>query len=325
MMTDRTAGRARPNGAGDGGLSGGRRRSVGAAAVLAIALGTLAACSGSDEPSSSEATTTTAASEERSGTFSSLTYNVAGLQQGINPDQFPAQNIPQISPMLNDYDLVVVQEDFAYTDLLRADIDHEFQSDSHPGPAELNPIDRAEAAVGDGLNVFSRFPLGELERTPWNECGVASGDCLALKGYAATTVELEEDVSLEVFTVHLEAGGDDAALRGADLDQLAVRLESVDGAVILGGDWNLNYADDPDGEQLRSFLDETGLRDVCDVVDCGADDDVIDRFFFRSGEGLEIEPTSHRFERERFADEAGAPLSDHDPLAVDWRWSTTGS
>jgi len=287
-----------------------------------VSLGLLSACSDSDGPSDTgAASTTSTTAEERSGSFQALTYNVAGLPQGINDDQFPEQNIPQISPLLNEYDLVVVQEDFAYTDLLRADIDHEFQTEPHPGPGELNPIDRESAAVGDGLNVFSRFPLGDVERVPWTECGNDAGDCLSLKGYADTGVELDDGVSLEVFTVHLDAGGDDAAVRGANLDQLAARLEQVEGAVIIGGDWNLNYADDPDGEQLRGFIEETGLQDVCDVVDCGADDDVIDRFFFRSGDDLVIEPTSHRFERDRFADAEGAPLSDHDPLAVDWRWT----
>jgi hypothetical protein len=60
---------------------------------------------------------------------------------------------------------------------------------------------------------------------------------------------------------------------------------------------------------------------VCDVVDCGADADVIDRFLFRSGDGVELTPTRHSFERETFVDAAGAPLSDHDPLAVDWSWT----
>jgi hypothetical protein len=248
---------------------------------------------------------------------------VAGLPQGINPDQFPERNTPIISPLLNAYDVVLVQEDFGtYTDVLRADADHEFVSEPHPGPGELNPIGRTTAAVGDGLNVFSRLPIGALDRVPWDACGDASGDCLALKGFAATTLTLDDGVTIGLYTLHLEAGGADTALRGDDLDQLATYLAAnTPGAVVLGGDWNLNDDDDPDGEQLRSFLEETGLRDVCDVVDCGADDDVIDRFLFRSGDDVTLTPLSHHFERERFVDAAGAPLSDHDALAVEWSWS----
>jgi hypothetical protein len=33
-----------------------------------------------------------------------------------------------------------------------------------------------------------------------------------------------------------------------------------------------------------------------------------------------LEPRSHSFERARFTRSDGEPLSDHDPLAVTWRW-----
>ena len=52
--------------------------------------------------------------------------------------------------------------------------------------------------------------------------------------------------------------------------------------MIIGGDWNLTYDEEPDGTHLHGFVRENGLSDVCDVLDCGEDDDVIDRFFFRS-------------------------------------------
>jgi hypothetical protein len=292
--------------------------------ALGAALLLIASCSDDgDDPSDAQADdpATTAGA---TGTFTSLTYNVAGLPQGINPDQFPERNTPLISPLLNDYDVVVVQEDFgSYTDLLRADADHEFMSEPHPGPGTLNPIARTEAAVGDGLNVMSRLPIGDLDRVPWTRCGAESADCLALKGFAATTLTLADGVSVDLYTLHMEAGGGDTAIRGEDLDQLAAYLEEhTTGAVLIGGDWNLNYDEAPDGEQLRGFMEETGLQDACDVVDCGADDDVIDRFLFRSGDDVTLEPTSHRFERDTFVDPEGAPLSDHDPLAVDWSWST---
>lgn len=292
--------------------------------LAAVAL--VVACSGDggsgDEQG--EASSTTAAGE--SGAFTALAYNVAGLPQGINDDQFPEQHQPIISPLLNDYDVVLLQEDFGfYTDVLRADADHEFQSEPHPGPEILNPIDRDTAVVGDGLNVLSRLPIGELDRVPWTGCAPASADCLALKGFAATTLTVADDVTVDLYDLHMEAGGEaaDEAVRGEALDQLADYLDRHSSeAVIIGGDWNLRYADDPDGDQLSGFLDETGLQDVCEVIDCGADDDVIDRFFFRSGGDVTLTPTSHAFERERFVNAAGMPLSDHDALAVDWSWAT---
>lgn len=306
-----------------------------AAALLLAAMAAGCSSDGSEDggdPGSGDTTTSVGEAEAAgsSGVFSSLTYNVAGLPQGINDDQFPEQHQPLISPLLNDYDVVVLQEDFGfYTDLLRADATHEFQSEPHPGPEELNPIARESAATGDGLNVLSHLPIGPLERVPWQTCAPAAADCLALKGFTRNDLQLaggdQETTVIDLYNLHMEAGSEevDNVARGDDLDDLAAYLDehSADRAVIMGGDWNLSYGEEPDGTQLRDFLAETGLSDVCEVVDCGADDDVIDRFFFRSGGGIELDPVSHSFERDVFVDADGGPLSDHDALAVEWEWT----
>ena len=43
--------------------------------------------------------------------FTTLSYNVAGLPQEISKAQ-PREHIPLISPLLNDFDVVLTQEDF---------------------------------------------------------------------------------------------------------------------------------------------------------------------------------------------------------------------
>ena len=69
------------------------------------------------------------------------------------------------------------------------------------------------------------------------------------------------------------------------------------------------------------FLAATGLTDVCGVLDCGTDADRIDKFVFRGGSGVVLEPLDHVFERERFVRPTdGEPLSDHDALHVPFRW-----
>jgi endonuclease/exonuclease/phosphatase family metal-dependent hydrolase len=294
-------------------------------AVLTLAL-VAAACSGDDSRSSGrsaegdarEATGDTAAR----GSFSLLAYNVAGLPEGISGSS-PEANAPIISPLLNDYDVVLMQEDFDfYTDPLRADAEHEFMTDPHPGPEVENPIDRESAAVGDGLNALSRFPLSEVDRVPWQGCGEASADCLALKGFARTTLELDAGAEVDLYTLHMEAGGEDEALRADDLDELAAYLaEMSEGrAVIIGGDWNLHTDEEPDATQFVDFLAETGLVDVCAEVDCGSDADEIDKVVFRSSRDVVLNPTSHRFERDVFVDDEGEPLSDHDALEVNFDW-----
>ena len=89
----------------------------------------------------------------------------------------------------------------------------------------------------------------------------------------------------------------------------------------MGGDYNLHTDRPGDRSVFDAFLRATGLTDVCAVVDCGDDADVIDKFVFRSGGGVALQPRTHTFERERFRRSDGQPLSDHDPLAVTWDWT----
>jgi hypothetical protein len=311
------------------------------AMVICLSLVATGACSGDGDAEDSPA--------NRQGSFSLLSYNVAGLPEGLSQSN-PEANAPIISKMLGDYDVVVTQEDFGfYTDALRADAPQENMSTPHPGPGALNPIERGSAITGDGLNVMSNFRLipPDLDRVPWTNCGEAAADCLALKGFAKTTLELESDpekavggegaegeaggggdqsggesIAVDLYTLHLEAGGEDDALRAEDLDLLASYLEehSTDRPVIIGGDWNLHTDEEPDATQYAEFLAETGLRDVCSTVECGDDVDVIDKVAYRSSNRITLTPTSHSFERDRFVDPDGEPLSDHDPLSVDFDW-----
>jgi hypothetical protein len=114
-----------------------------------------------------------------SGQFDALTYNVAGLPEALSGSE-PATNTPLISPLLNDYDLVLVQEDWenpdppipglsVYHHLLIADATHPYLSDPAPVPLGSDPR-RPTALVSDGLNRLSDFPFGELTREMWPNC-----------------------------------------------------------------------------------------------------------------------------------------------------------
>ncbi len=303
--------------------------------MLCLSLMVAGACSGDTDAEDSTA--------DRQGSFSLLSYNVAGLPEGISKSS-PEANAPIISKLLGGYDVVITQEDFGfYTEALRADAPQENVSTPHPGPQVLNPIGRDSAITGDGLNVMSNFRMvsPELVRVPWANCGADAADCLALKGFAKATLELEsepdqpggagaksdasgEAIVVDIYTLHLEAGGDDDVLRAEDLNLLASYLKTHTSGrpVIIGGDWNLHTDEEPDATQYSEFLAETGLRDVCSTVECVDDVDVIDKVAYRSSEKITLAPTAHTFERDRFVDPDGEPLSDHDPLRVDFDWET---
>lgn len=283
----------------------------------------------------------TAQSAAQSGELTALSYNVAGLPEPLSGSE-PDTNTPLISPLLNAYDLVLVQEDWAdpvppnpvfdlhHDDLISA-VDHPFQSDPAPQPLGADPR-RPEALLADGLNRLSRVPFGPVTRLMWTDCfgGIdtsdgGAGDCLAQKGFSVARTELAPGVEADVYNLHGEAGGTDldAQYSAADFVQLAafVQTHSAGRAVILGGDTNLHSDEPGDGAVWTQFLAETGLTDVCQVVDCGSDDHRIDKFAFRNGGEVTISPTSHQFEVDRFRRDDGEPLSDHDALAVTFAWT----
>ncbi len=145
------------------------------------------------------------AAEPSSGTLQVLTYNVAGLPQGLSGSE-PVRNIPQMSPLLNAYDLALVQEDFWYHAELAAHATHAFIST--PWRERPNPTD-----VGDGLNTFSRTPFEGFERVGWGDCngGINScaGDCFATEGFTFARHRLAPGIELDVYNLHMEAGSCD--------------------------------------------------------------------------------------------------------------------
>lgn len=313
----------------------------GVAALLALAVGCSSGGSANGEDGE----------EAVGGSFTVLSYNVAGLPQEISTEN-PKDHLPLISPLLEEYDVVLTQEDFDwwrpaldgfdfanYHERLRADVTHEYQSAQFPGP-EATGVDvaaRPQLQVGDGLGFLSRFPFAGEQRVPWTGCfgGLdtsdgGAADCLASKGFGMVRMTLADGVEVDVYTLHAEAGGtpDDQQLQVDDFAELAAFIaDNSDGrAVILGGDTNLHTdSDHPDAggdadtQIWADFISTTGLTDACAALGCD-ETDAIDKIAFRSGDGVALEATSHDFPRERFRDPAGEDLSDHPPLVVGFDW-----
>jgi endonuclease/exonuclease/phosphatase family metal-dependent hydrolase len=248
----------------------------------------------------------------RCGRFSVLTYNVAGLPQGISQSQ-PLFFMTKISPRLNGFDIVLAQEDFQYERQLRSAALHPYYS----------PRSRA-GVYGDGLSRFSVFPMSEVEHIPWCACYGTLGhanDCLTPKGFSLAVHELAPGVTIHVYNLHMDAGGSrgDIAARDRGMEQLIAFMAERSGgeAVIVGGDWNLG--DEPeDQECLEKILRREGLTDSCRALGCG--EERIDRILFRSSARLSLIPLQYRVELERFSTRWGWPLSDHDAVSVVFAW-----
>jgi hypothetical protein len=269
-----------------------------------------------------------------SGEFLALSYNVAGLPEGLSSSN-PSVNTPLIAPLLNDYDLVLLQETWktpdpnplapvrVYHEILEAGSTHPFKSLSAPLPLGNDPR-RPGAQVSDGLNQFSRFPFGEITRVMWEGCDNSAADCLALKGFTMTRTTFAPGVTIDVYDLHGEAGGtpNDDVLRDAGITQLSTFIQTFSAGhpLIVGGDFNLHTDEEPDSTQFNRLLAETGLVDVCAALSC-PQPGRIDKFLFRSSDALTITPLSWRFETDVFLRSDGEPLSDHDPLAVRFAWT----
>lgn len=269
------------------------------------------------------------------GSFLALTYNVAGLPEGLSGSR-PSRNTPLISPRLNAYDLVLVQESWLepvpypvelfgahlYHQILAAGADHPYKSEPLPIPLNKDP-GRPSALVSDGLNRFSRFPFEPVIRQRWAECDNSAADCLSLKGFSFAPTEFAPGVVIHVYNLHMEAGSndnDDRLKVDNVLAMAAFMRDHSDGeAIIIGGDFNLHSDRQPDGTTLQLFYDEADLTDVCTALGC-PEPTRIDKFLFRSSDAITITPLSWSNEDAKFRNDAGDNLSDHDPVAVEFEW-----
>ena len=312
------------------------RASFGSCLTVLLAGATLAACGGSSRggfaatTTAGVASTTTGATAPTSssstapastqqvlasGTLRALTYNVAGLPQFVSQAN-PQRNTPLISPLLNAYELVLVQEDFWYHADLDRDARHPFRS---------TPLTTHTTLVNDGLNTFSNTPFVDFTRVRWGTFhGIWSNgnDGLSSKGFTAARHELHPGVFVDVYDLHADAGGDqgDIDARVQQYAQLAAFMAtySAGKAVIVGGDTNLRDRRPRDMQTLADFMGACGLQDAARTL---GKPESIDRFLFRSSSELLITPVSWRFADE-FVDAGGAALSDHEAVHVDfeWRW-----
>lgn len=245
-----------------------------------------------------------------------LSYNIHGLPSE-HSDADP-ENIKQISPLLNKYDIVMIQEDFVYHQLLSQEAEHPYQKPLDKILEETTNSEEPNFEIKNGLSSFSKFPIGEYYGQRWHDCyGLTtnSRDCLAPKGFSVAEYQVLPGVAVDVYGCHMDAGGDaeDIAARQQQIVQLArfINFRSQYKGVILACDTNLGSDDQHD---LEVLLNLAGLQDSCQTLEC-PEPHLIDRIMYRSSLFVKIEPTNWYIPSE-FVNEEGEPLSDHRPVAV---------
>jgi hypothetical protein len=268
------------------------------------------------------------------GSFSVLSYNVAGLPEGISSAPTPRQSATTaIGQRLGPYDLVHVEEDFNYHAALYA-------ADSHPYRTPTS----GGAGIGSGLNSLSSLPYDQddFERVHWNSCQLDSGDCLTPKGFTFMRTRLAEGVYVDVYNLHTNAGDNsgDEASRASNLAQLSdfVQTHSAGNAVIVMGDTNTRYTRAAD--TIANFAATNGLTDawvqlvrggsapapgspalLCDEQHVTNDCEIVDKVLYRGSKLVNLNATYYNNEHAKFLDDAGKMLSDHDPITVKFNWT----
>jgi hypothetical protein len=296
------------------------RRLLGALAAAALAVTGLAI------------TGSAPAAAATTGSFNVLTYNVAGLPEGLSSGN-PEKNTPLISPRLAAYDIVNVQEDFNYHAALYAGDNHPYRTATSGG-----------VPFGDGLNTLSDYAFEDFERVKWNDC--TGTNCLTPKGFSLARVRLAEGVFVDLYNVHTNADdtADALAARRANVEQLSdfIQANSSGNAVIVMGDTNTRYT--RAGDNIRTLADENGLTDawvklvkggtrpaqgadalLCPTTAPADDCEVVDKVLYRGSRLLTLNATRYHNEWASFLDSAGGNLSDHFPHTVDFSYTLNPS
>ncbi|MER6959292.1 jacalin-like lectin [Streptomyces sp. NPDC000618] len=271
-----------------------------------------------------------------SGSFSVLTYNVAGLPEAISSASTPRDtSTTEIGRRIAPYDIVNVQEDFNYHAYLYSTDTHAYRTATSGG-----------AGIGSGLNTVSNYAWDgdDFERSGWNDCQLDSGDCLTPKGFTFMRERLADGVYVDFYNLHTNAGTSDGdlAARAANLAQLTsfISTHSAGNAVVVMGDTNTRYT--RSGDTIAEFAAANGLTDawvklirggvapakgsdalVCDQTGATVPNtcEVVDKVLYRGSKLVTLNANSYNNEHAAFLTSDGKMLSDHDPISVGFSWS----
>jgi len=274
------------------------------------------------------------------GQLNVLSFNVAGLPEflqnnGESLDKTTATK--EIGKYFANYqkfiDIIHVQEDFHYNDIL-------YKYDTHPYHTKSS----GDVPFGSGLNTLSNYPYIHFERHKWNHCSDASSfDCWTPKGFTSMKILFDDDAIINFINLHADAGtedGDEDA-RNSNLQQVSDFINSncPDEAVIIFGDTNSRYTRSKDNIEI--FHNQNGLINpwiqisrngdvpkkgsssiMCDLPSNVTSCETVDKLFYRGSKTIDLNATSFNYADGLFTYN-GNQLSDHNPIFVNFTYITS--
>ncbi len=187
------------------------------------------------------------------------TFNVWGLPEPFTEDLSARMSALAARLLGLDLDVLLIQE--AWTDEVRATL-------REGGLRAGFEVAEAAEAPGGGLMVLSRRPIRSSRFERFGFRGdperITKGEFFGGKGFQTVTVDEEDGGRLSIVNTHLHARYRRArprlnsAVRTAQLLQLVGAVDRLEGAAILGGDFNCT----PGDPEYRIFVELTGAREV---------------------------------------------------------------
>ena len=301
--------------------------------------------------------------------FSIATLNVDGLPQKIlmlkiNADGPGNAGTARIGKYLvkQDYDLVMMQEDFNYHDVLAVWMEDNYKLDEWSGNVgiEGQKIDllhlQNHRFACDGLMACWKNDLQvtPAARTPWKQnFGKFShaNDEMVTKGFRRYDVTLKGGTRLVVYNMHMDAtldedeaenkAGKDHDARMAQWAQLKEDVLEQLGTlpIVIVGDMNSIYGRDEVKQEFIDAINESGRGQVADVwvelvqkgvypgttTEATAGEETLDKILYINPvTGTKIQPVSITIDRQGYLHE-GKALGDHWPVAATFKVVTDGT
>ncbi len=289
-----------------------------------------------------------ASAEETAGTFSLVSYNVAGLPNwkamiGKDDTDIPS-NQAQIGKQLNEKnaDIILTQEDFGYHDSLVGELTGYRYKTNHTGGVP----------GGDGMNIYAHKAIYNETRITWQKAyGVIDdgADEMTPKGILYAVIEVGDGVFVDFYDIHADAYGDAGSkeARRDNFRQLAELIASnkTGRPVIVTGDFNISGHHSDDDGFTEILIEGAGLKDAWTELFNGGDYydfsgpaeiygtsqesywgvwDSVEKYLYKDGDNVSIKPETFLYEWYRDS-ESGESLSDHASAFAIFSYETDAS
>ena len=248
-----------------------------------------------------------------------LVYNTHGLPTFFAGDD-PEERIPLIGEQTKRYQFSLLQEDFAHHELLL----NSLKQESSAVRGNESRFSLCPFCSGSGLTMISNLEQDwqlEIQAEAFDTCaGWLRGlnDCFATKGFQLSLMETPSGKRFFVVNTHLDAGRNtsDRQARATQLKQILakVRKETAGEALIVAGDFNLDWEDPQDRTLLEAFRKDLQLINSVKEIQADRGWPILDYIFYRNGTTTTLE-VLETGEDKAFQNDVG-PLSDHPALFI---------